>query len=158
MNSRGSTAIQNFKFPWTGGTCRIFIDEDGNTWWVAVDVCLLLGLGNSRQALSRLDDDEKMAVVINDTSSNGVSQRRRVSVVNESGLYALIFSSRKPEAKEFKRWVTHEVLPSIRKTGAYGHLSYKEFDPTDPIQIRKLLDVLNAQALKDQEAIQALKW
>ena len=117
MNSRGSTAIQNFKFPWTGGTCRIFIDEDGNPWWVAVDVCLLLGLGNSRQALSRLDDDEKMAVVINDTSSNGVSQRRRVSVINESGLYALIFSSRKPEAKEFKRWVTHEVLPSIRKTG-----------------------------------------
>ena len=139
MNSRGSTAIQNFKFPWTGGTCRIFIDKDGNPWWVAVDVCLLLGLGNSRQALSRLDDDEKMAVVINDTSSNGVSQRRRVSVVNESGLYALIFSSRKPEAKAFKKWVTSEVLPSIRKTGAYGHKPQPEFDPSDPVQLLKCL-------------------
>ena len=61
-------------------------------------------------------------------------------------------------AEPFQDWVCEEVLPSIRKTGAYGHLSYKEFDPTDPIQIRKLLDVLSAQALKDQEAIQALKW
>ena len=158
MNSQGSTAIQAFVFPKTKHKVRVVIDKHGKPWWVAKDVCAALGIDNSRQALSRLDDDEKMAVVINDTSSNGVSQRRRVSVVNESGLYALIFSSRKPEAKEFKRWVTHEVLPSIRKTGAYGHLSYKEFDPTDPIQIRKLLDVLNAQALKDQEAIQALKW
>jgi prophage antirepressor-like protein len=61
-------------------------------------------------------------------------------------------------AEPFQDWVCEEVLPSIRRTGSYGHKPQPEFDPNDPIQIRKLLDVLNAQALKDQEAIQALKW
>lgn len=83
-------------------------------WFVAKDVCDVLGLSNSRQALARLDDDEKADVILNDGSQN-----RNFSIVNEYGLYNLVLSSRKKEAKKFQRWVTHEVIPAIRKTGAY---------------------------------------
>lgn len=83
-------------------------------WFVAKDVCDVLGLSNSRQALVRLDDDEKADVILNDGSQN-----RNFSIVNEYGLYNLVLSSRKKEAKKFQRWVTHEVIPAIRKTGAY---------------------------------------
>ena len=79
----------------------------------------MLGLDNSRQAVSRLDADEISDVIISDTSSNGVQQSRKVSIINESGLYSLILTSRKPEAKQFKKWVTSEVLPALRKTGSY---------------------------------------
>lgn len=88
---------------------------DGEPWFVAKDVCDALGLGNSRQALSRLDDDEKDTVILNDSIPGNPNK----AVVNEPGLYSLIMSSRKAEAKAFKRWVTHEVLPAIREDGAY---------------------------------------
>lgn len=88
--------------------------RDGEPWFVAADVCAVLEISNSRDALSRLADDEKG--VGNADTPGGVQQ---VGIVNESGLYALIFTSRKPEAQRFRRWVTGEVLPSIRKTGGY---------------------------------------
>ena len=89
--------------------------ENGDCpWFVAADVCRALGLGNSRMATDRLNEDEKAAVSLTDTSSNGISQNREMTVVNEPGLYTLVLSSRKPEAKAFKRWITHEVF---RKTG-----------------------------------------
>lgn len=88
---------------------------DGEPWFVAKDVCNALELNNSRQALSRLDDDEKSTVILND----GTPGNPNFAVVNEAGLYALVMSSRKPEAKQFKRWVTHEVLPAIRHDGGY---------------------------------------
>ena len=91
------------------------VEINKEPWFVAKDVCDCLGLGNSRQALSRLDDDEKNTVTLND----GIPGNPEKSIVNEYGLYNLILSSRKPEAKEFKRWVTHEVIPAIRKTGGY---------------------------------------
>lgn len=84
---------------------------DGEPWFVAADVCAILEIGNPSQALTRLDDDELTLI-----SNEG----RQTNVVNEPGLYNLILGSRKPEAKAFKRWVTHEVIPSIRKTGSYG--------------------------------------
>jgi prophage antirepressor-like protein len=93
---------------------------ENDPWFVLVDVCRVLGIANSRDAASRLDDDEKADVGITDTSSNGVEQGRSVTVVSESGLYALIFRSRKPEAKRFRKWVTSEVIPSLRKTGRYA--------------------------------------
>jgi len=96
------------------GKLRSFVDEDGNLWFVAVDVCSALGLGNSRQTLSYLDDDEK-GVITNDT----LGGPQEMATVNEPGLYSLILRSRKAEAKAFKRWITHEVIPSIRKTGQY---------------------------------------
>ena len=87
---------------------------DGAPWWVLADVCRVLGLKNSRNASSRLGDDEKDVHLV-DT----LRGKQRMTIVNESGLYAVILRSEKPEAQAFKRWVTHEVLPTIRKTGAY---------------------------------------
>lgn len=87
---------------------------DNEPFFSAKDVCACLGLDNSRQAVSSLDDDEK-GVIISDTPGG----KQHLSAVNESGLYSLIFQSRKPEAKAFRKWVTSEVLPSIRRTGSY---------------------------------------
>ena len=89
--------------------------RDGEPWFVAADVCAVLEIRNGRDALGRLDDDEK-GVATTDT----LGGPQQVSVINESGLYSLTLTSRKPEAKAFKRWITHEVLPAIRKTGSYG--------------------------------------
>ena len=88
---------------------------DGELWFVATDVCRALDIKNSRDTLVRLDDDEKGVALI-DT----LGGKQELSIVNESGLYSLILSSRKPEAKAFKRWITHEVIPSIKKTGSYS--------------------------------------
>lgn len=96
------------------GNVRILM-HNNEPWFVAKDVCDCLEINNSRQALSRLDSDEKSSVILND----GTPGNPEKSVVNESGLYSLVLSSRKPEAKEFKRWITHDVLPSIRRHGAY---------------------------------------
>lgn len=94
---------------------------NGETWFVAKDVCRILGIINHKDAISKtLDDDERGVATIYPRSSNGVVQRRDVNVINESGLYSLVFHSRKPDAKKFRKWVTGEVLPSIRRTGGYG--------------------------------------
>lgn len=95
------------------GQVRV-IERDGEPWFIAADVCNGLKVNNSRQALSRLDDDEKADVILNDGSQN-----RRMNIINEPGLYSLVLSSRKKEAKAFKRWITHEVVPAIRKHGGY---------------------------------------
>lgn len=92
------------------------VTVDGEAWFVAGDVTKVLGLNNVGQALASLDDDEKSSVTINDGTPGNPNR----AIVNEPGLYSLILRSRKPEAKAFKRWVTHEVLPSIRKTGSYA--------------------------------------
>ena len=89
--------------------------KDDAVWFVAADVCRVLDLGNTAMAVERLDADEKGISIIDTPGGN-----QQMVVVNEAGLYALILTSRKPQAKEFKRWVTHEVLPSIRKRGLYA--------------------------------------
>lgn len=88
--------------------------RDGEPWFVAADVCAALTIGNNRDALVRLDEDEKGVGSID--TPGGAQQ---MTIVSESGLYSLVLGSRKPEAKRFKKWVTAEVLPSIRKTGRY---------------------------------------
>lgn len=105
--------IQTFNNP-EFGTVRAVRGNDGEPMFVAKDVCAALGLGNSRQALSRLDDDEK-GVISTDTPGG----EQQMQAVNEAGLYVLVLSSRKPEARAFKRWVTHEVLPALRRDGGY---------------------------------------
>ena len=90
-------------------------DNSGEIWWVAKDVCEVLGQPNVSQVVSRLDDDEKGV-----TNVDTLGGLQEMTVINESGLYSLVFTSRKPEAKAFKKWVTSVVLPSIRKTGAYS--------------------------------------
>lgn len=86
---------------------------NGQPWWMAKDVCDVLGLADTHKALQGIDEDEKSEH--EQYSGSG----RKPLMVNEPGLYSLIIRSRKPEAKAFKRWITHEVLPSIRKTGGY---------------------------------------
>ena len=83
-------------------------------WFVAKDVCDALGIENNRNATARLDEDERGTSIVRTPSGE-----QTMTTVNESGLYNLIFQSRKPEAKKFRKWVTSEVLPSIRKTGRY---------------------------------------
>jgi prophage antirepressor-like protein len=94
------------------------INQNDEPWFVAKDVCEILEIKNNRDAVGRLDSDEKDTVGSTDT----MGRRQVLSIVNESGLYELIFSSRKPEAKLFKKWVKQEVLPSIRKTGQYSNV------------------------------------
>jgi prophage antirepressor-like protein len=90
------------------------IDRDGQPWWVLKDVCDVLEINNSRMVADRLDDDEKG---VSQTYTPGGSQE--ATIISESGLYSVILRSDKPEARKFRKWVTSEVLPSIRKTGGY---------------------------------------
>lgn len=98
-------------------SCEIrAINKHGEAWFVAADVCEALGYANTSKAISdHLDDDER-STVTNSESRNGGGQ---LVIINESGLYALVLRSNKPEARKFAKWVTREVLPSIRKTGEY---------------------------------------
>lgn len=109
-----SNVIQRFDFK--GSALRTLTDEAGEPWFVAKDVCDILELHNVTEALRPLDDDEKSNFRNSEVAQNG---GRAPIIISEPGLYKLIMRSRKPEAKEFQRWVTHEVLPQIRKTGGY---------------------------------------
>jgi prophage antirepressor-like protein len=100
-------------FDYQGHHLRVITDDSGVTWFVAADLLDVLDL--DRKAMERLDDDEKGVSSI--PTSGG---HQSMTTVNEPGLYSLILGSRKPEAKAFKRWVTHEVLPAIRRTGSYS--------------------------------------
>lgn len=95
----------------TFGQVRI-LEKDNELWFVAKDVCDCLEIKNTTDALKRLDNDER--------SRFNLGRQGETNIVNEYGLYNLVLSSRKPEAKEFKRWITHDVIPQIRKTGTYS--------------------------------------
>lgn len=112
MQNENNNAMEVFTNEQFGSVRTTMIN--GEPWFVATDVCKALEIKNSRDAMTRLDDDEK-DVALTDTLGGAQTS----TVVNESGLYALVLGSRKPEAKAFKRWITHEVIPSIRKHGAY---------------------------------------
>ena len=105
--------LQNFNF--SGQDVRIITIND-EPWFVGKDVADILGYSNSRKALSDHVDDEDKGV----TKSDTLGGNQNLTIINESGLYSLILKSKKPEAKQFKRWVTSEVLPTIRKHGAYN--------------------------------------
>ena len=121
-------------FNFDGADVRV-IDQDNKLWFVLNDVCNVLQINNSRQAASYLDDDEKG--VINSDTLGGV---QKATIINESGLYSLILRSRKPEAKRFKKWVTSEVLPSIRKTGGYMMMSPQQFGGISKSVINKAIN------------------
>lgn len=98
---------------------RVRMDENGNPWFVAKDVCRVLDITNNRDAVAGLDDDEKITVANSDGNPRaGIPHE--MTLISESGLYALVFRSRKPEAKAFSKWVRAEVLPALRKTGSYA--------------------------------------
>lgn len=95
------------------GNVRIVM-KGQEPWFVAKDICECLAISKHRDAISRLDSDERGSLKV-DT----LGGKQEMATVNEYGLYSLVLSSRKPEAKEFKRWITHDVIPQIRKTGQY---------------------------------------
>lgn len=126
------------------GTIRTVVQND-EPWFVAADVCRALDINNSRMATDRLEDDEKSAVSLTDISSNGVTQQREVTIVSEPGLYSLVLGSRKPEAKAFKRWITHEVIPAIRKHGMYATPDTVEKMLEDPDTMIQILQSLKSE-------------
>jgi len=93
------------------------VEKDGQPWFVAKDVCEIIGLSQVSRAMDRLDDDERGLVKV--THPQNPEKTLEVNAVNESGLYQLIIASNKPEARTFRKWITSEVLPTIRKTGGY---------------------------------------
>lgn len=109
-------------------------------WFVAADVCRALEIANPSQVITRLDADEKMNTLI---SNEGIRRGNpNMTIVSEAGLYSIILTSRKPEAKAFKRWITHEVIPSIRKTGAYMTTPVLERIQSDPAYIFEIATAL----------------
>lgn len=117
------------------------IIDNNDLWFPGVEVCKILEYNDSTQAIRKLHLDEKKLNRI----KYGSGQHRKVWMVNESGLYALILRSEKPKADEFRRWVTHEVLPSIRKTGQYG--ADNDFEKKDERvrAIKKAIDGYDSQ-------------
>jgi prophage antirepressor-like protein len=122
------------------------VTKNNEPWFIATDVCSALDISNTSQALTRLDDDEKNTIILNE----GIGNPNK-SIVSEYGLYNLILASRKKEAKKFKRWITHEVIPTIRKHGAYMSSEVIEKTLSDPDYLIRL-----ATNLKEEKAKRAL--
>ena len=120
-------------FQYDGRQVRSFISESGEPWFVAHDVSFILGYANSSKMMERIDEDERSTTVVVVGHSNGRQVNREMTIINESGLYSAILGSQKPNAKQFKKWVTSEVLPSIRKTGSYDLQRSPSFMIEDPI-------------------------
>lgn len=115
-NTSVDTAQQSIvPFDFQGRPIRVISDSVGEPWFIAADVCKILELDNVSRAVASLEEEDKGV-----TTSNTLGGEQQVTTVSEAGLYDLVFKSRKPEAKAFKRWVMREVLPSIRKTGSYS--------------------------------------
>jgi len=154
MNSQGSNAIQAFVFPETNQKVRVFVDPDGTLWFVAADVCRELGYVTVHNAITRhckKDGIAKRDIV--DT----LGKRQEVTVITEANLYRLISRSNAPNAEPFQDWLYGEVLPSIRKTGSYGHKPQQQLDLTN-LDPDVMLDALiNVQQLRKQEKVRLLE-
>lgn len=138
-----NNSIQRFDF--RGAALRTLTDENGEPWFVAKDVCDVLGYMNASKAINdHVDQEDKL----NNESLSSLGQRGGW-LVNESGLYSLVLSSKLPTAKEFKRWVTHEVLPQIRKTG--GYIPTSESDSDEDIMARAVLVAQKTIKQKNQQ-------
>ncbi|PLW01850.1 BRO-N domain-containing protein [Corynebacterium ulcerans] len=114
-----------------GNTVRVIADNPDSPLWIAGDVAKVLGYSATAAMTRTLDADERGVHNLHIRSENGVEQERSVTVITESGLYAVILKSRRPEAKAFRRWVTSEVLPTIRKHGVYVTDEVAKEDPAD---------------------------
>jgi prophage antirepressor-like protein len=135
-----SKALQVFSFE--DKQVRVVM-KDNTPWWVVKDDCDVLELTNPTEAIKPLDDDEKNTLRI----SEGIRGNPNMSVINESGVYALIIRSNKPEAKKFRKWITSEVLPAIRKTGEYATpaVQREKADKHDEL-VMKRLDIMEMNA------------
>ena len=145
------TAVTVFKFEGIHSVRTVL--KDGEPWFVAKDVCDILEIANARDAISTLDEDERGSVGITDGTSPA-GGNPNVNIINESGLYALVFKSRKPQAHAFRKWVTSEVLPEIRKTG--GYIATSPEDTLEMIMARAIL-IANDKIQKQQAQIEEMK-
>lgn len=156
-NDGNSLIMKSFE----GFQVRIITNELGELWFVAKDVCTALGYSNSRKALAdHVDEEDRNTVTIRDGNRGNPNQ----AIINESGLYSLILGSKLDSAKRMKRWVTSEVLPSIRKTGSYGSPAANLPDFSNPAaaarawaeqyELRQKLAIENKQ---QQEQIHSLE-
>lgn len=133
------------------GSIRAMRGDDGEPWFVAKDVCKVLGYQNASKAISdHVDEEDKL----NNESLSSLGQRGGW-LVNESGLYSLILTSKLPNAKRFKRWVTHDVLPAIRRHGAYATPEMVARSLRDPAVLIGVLDELRAEQLRSSELAEA---
>ena len=124
---------------------------DGETWFVAKDVCAILEIVDHRSAVQALEDDEKRVWEISTPSNGGYSS---VNIISEAGLYTLLMRSNKPEAKPFRRWVTHDVLPSIRETGSYNMYRNSNAVPFGAIEGARV--IFEVAGVKDNQLALAL--
>lgn len=146
--------IQVFQHEMFGSLRTLRKDAQGEPWFVAKDVCGCLGLGRQQDSTRYLDEDEKGECLVNTPSGE-----QMVVTVSEPGLYSLILRSRKPEAKAFKRWVTHDILPAIRKSG--GYMATKPDDTPETILARAVLiaqDTLKRVEAERDEAVRTKAW
>ena len=149
-------------FEYEGKSVRV-VNKEGEPWWVAKDVCDILGLTDARKSVNLLDKDERNSIPVADS----MARMQNTNIINEPGLYSLILRSRKPEAKAFKRWITHEVLPSIRQKGEYvapetqsvpdaiEAALINEIEALPPIERAKLQIVMNKPDFSERLAIVA---
>lgn len=135
--------IQQFDF--RGASLRTLTDEAGEPWFVLKDCMSILDLGNPTETVKMFDDDEFSTTEVIDS----IGRRQQAYIISEPGLYRLVMRSRKPEAKEFQRWVTHEVLPQIRKTG--GYIPTSESDSDEDIMARAVLVARKTIERKNQQ-------
>ncbi|MEH6972411.1 BRO-N domain-containing protein, partial [Bacillus sp. JJ675] len=130
--------------------------KDGEPWFVAKDVCDVLGITDARKSVNLLDEDERNSIPVTDS----LGRNQETFIINEPGLYSLILRSRKPEAKQFKRWITHEVIPTIRKTGGYvanDDLFIQTYLPFADDQTKLLFSATLETVRKQNEVISEMK-
>lgn len=147
--------IQTFNF--NAASLRTLTDETGDPWFVLKDCMNILSLGNPTETVKTFDDDEFSTTELIDS----IGRRQQAYIISESGFYRLVMKSRKPEAKEFQRWVTHEVLPQIRKTGGYIPTTDTDDDTTilakAVLVAQKTIDFKNRQLRAKDAQIKALE-
>lgn len=136
------------KFDFKGASLRTLTDEAGEPWFVLKDCMSILDLGNPTETVKMFDEDEFSTTEVIDS----IGRRQQAYIISEPGLYRLVMRSRKPEAKEFQRWVTHEVLPQIRKTG--GYIPTSESDSDEDIMARAVLVAQKTIKQKNQQIIE----
>lgn len=120
------------------------MEVNGEPWFVLKDVCSVLGLGSAHKVADRLDEDERNQIPLTDS----LGREQETTIINESGLYNVILRSDKPEAKPFRKWVTSEVLPSIRKTGSYNQ------KPLSPVEMFAMQAQINLEQERRLAAVE----
>jgi prophage antirepressor-like protein len=141
-------------FGFDGQSVRVIM-RDGEPWFVRNDVCTLLEYADFGQAVEPLDTDERAVISLRREGVNNTGPHRndQIAIISESGLYALILRSTQPRAKAFRRWVTSEVLPQIRKTGRYAPVQAPRLPFTDWIMSRRVTDTPRGDFIADTKPL-----